>query len=418
MNAEEEALRKAGKAKEASKALTTLPTEVKNLALRAMAESLEKNAERIIAENSMDVDAATKSGLTRAFIDRLTLNRHRIVGMASELREIVALPDPVGEVIDGWTTRHGLEIRRVRVPLGVVALIYESRPNVTSDAAGICLKSGNAVLLRGGSEAIRSNIAIARLLSKTAMSQGVPEGAIQIIETTDRKAVTQMLRLREFIDVVIPRGGADLIRTVVENSTVPVIETGTGICHTYVDDEADLEAAERIVFNAKTQRPSTCNSLNTLLVHRSVANRFLPSAVSRLEEARVEIRGCKETRKIAPTVKPATDDDWKTEYLDLILAVRVVSGVREAIDHINTYGTHHSDAIITQNYDRAHQFTREVDSATVYVNASTRFTDGNQFGMGSEIGISTQKLHARGPMSVRELTSSKFVVLGSGQVRE
>jgi len=418
VSAEEEVLRKARKAKKASKVLATLPTELKNRTLRAMAESLEKNANEILTENSVDVDSATKSGLSQAFIDRLTLNRNRIGSMANELREVAALPDPVGEVIDGWTTRHGLEIRRVRVPLGVIGLIYESRPNVTSDAAGICLKSGNAVLLRGGSEAIRSNIAIAGLLSQAAMSQGVPEGAIQIIETTDRKAVTQMLRLRKFIDAVIPRGGADLIRTVVENSTVPVIETGTGICHTYVDDEADLEAAERIVFNAKTQRPSTCNSLNTLLVHRSVASRFLPSTVSRLEGARVEIRGCQETRKIVPTVKPATDNDWKTEYLDLILAVKVVSGVREAIDHINTYGTHHSDAIITQNYDRAHQFTREVDSATVYVNASTRFTDGNQFGMGSEIGISTQKLHARGPMSVRELTSSKFVVLGSGQVRE
>jgi len=418
MSAEELVLTKARKAKEASKRLATLSTELKNRALVAMAQSLEKSTAKILAENSVDVEAASRSGLSRAFIDRLTLNPIRVGGMANELREIAALPDPVGEIIDGWTTRHGLEIRRVRVPLGVVAVIYESRPNVTSDAAGLCLKSGNAVILRGGSEAIKTNILIANLLSEAAQSQGVPEGAIQIIETTNRKAVMSMLKLREFIDAVIPRGGGDLIRTVVENATVPVIETGTGICHTYVDEDADHEMAERIVFNAKTQRPSTCNSLNTLLIHHSVAARLLPTLSSRLIKAGVEIRGCAETRKIVPTAKQATDNDWRTEYLDLIIAVKVVSDLREAIDHINTYGTHHSDAIVTRNYERAQQFTREVDSATVYVNASTRFTDGNQFGMGSEIGISTQKLHARGPMSVRELTSSKFVVMGNGQIRE
>jgi glutamate-5-semialdehyde dehydrogenase len=408
---------KGARAKNAARRLATLPTTVKNAALMAMADALEANCGPILAANAADLDAGRDKGLSRALLDRLMLNEARVGAMAEALRQIAALPDPIGEVISGGLRPSGLEITKIRVPLGVIAIIYEARPNVTADASGLCLKAGNAVILRGGSEAIGSNVAVARVLSAAAVGAGVPEGAIQLVETTDRKAVDAMLKLNEYLDVIIPRGGAGLIRTVVEKSTVPVIETGIGVCHTFVDASADLAMAQAIAFNAKVSRPGVCNSMETLLVHRAVADRFLPAMLAAYHEAGVEIRGCAETRRYHPAVKPATDEDWATEYLDLILAVRVVDDITAALDHIAAYSTRHSEAIVTQDYDNARRFLGEVDAAAVYVNASTRYTDGMEFGFGAEIGISTQKLHARGPMGLVELTSSKFIVNGSGQIR-
>jgi glutamate-5-semialdehyde dehydrogenase len=389
----------------------------KDAILLAMAEALEAASARILAANARDVEEAQKRGVSSAPIDRLMLNEKRVAEMAEGLRVIARLTDPVGEVIGGWRLPNGLEITKVRVPLGVVGFIYESRPNVTVDAAGLCLKAGNALILRGGSDAINSNIELAHILTEAGAKAGMPDGAIEIIETTDREAAAQLMRLTEYVDVLIPRGGGGLIRRVKEESTVPVIETGEGNCHVFVDASGDLDWAESITVNAKCQRPGVCNAAETLLVHREVAAAFLPRVGAKLIALGVELRGCDETRRYIPAAKPATEDDWATEYLALILAIKVVGSVEEAIAHINRYGTMHSEAIITRDLENARRFTHEVDAAVVYVNASTRFTDGGQFGMGAEIGISNQKLHARGPMGLAELTSHKYVVAGEGHVR-
>ncbi|HIE25919.1 TPA: glutamate-5-semialdehyde dehydrogenase [Candidatus Poribacteria bacterium] len=409
---------KAKAAKTAARKLANVSSDVKSSALLTMADNILKSNDKLKEENQKDIKAAQEKGLASALIDRLTLTDKRVDEMADGLRQISALPDPVGEVTRMWRRPNGLLIGKVRVPLGVVGIIYESRPNVTADAAGLCLKSGNAVVLRGGSEAIHSNIAIADILLKSAANAGLPDGCIQYIDVTDRQAVTELLKLDEYIDVIVPRGGKELIRFVMENSTIPVVKHEDGICHTYVDSDANLEMAESVCFNAKVQRPGTCNAMETLLVHESVAAKFLPSMCRKFAEAGVELRGCEKTQKIYPDVKPATEEDWRTEYLELILSIRVVGSLGEAIDHIMNYGSHHSDAIITDNYQKSQRFLQEVDSAAVYVNTSTRFTDGYQFGLGAEIGISTQKLHARGPMALEELTSYKFIVYGNGQLRE
>ncbi len=407
----------ARKAKEAARSMAYLSTGVKDGALLAMAEMLEKRADEILAANELDVRAGKEKGLSSALIDRLMLNHQRVKDMAEGLRVVASLPDPVGEVESMWTRPNGLQVGRTRVPLGVVGIIYEARPNVTVDAAGLCLKAGNAVVLRGGSEAINSNRAITKVISEAATGAGVPDGAINLVEITDRAAVNAMLRMNEYIDVIIPRGGAGLIQTVVQNATIPVIETGVGNCHVYVDKYADLEKAKNIVINAKCQRPGVCNAIESLLVHKDVAAEFLPGVLQALKEAGVEVRGCPRTREVAGWVKPATEEDYATEFLDLIVAVKVVESMDEALDHIYRYGTLHSEAIVTENYTRGLRFLREVDAAAVYINASTRFTDGFQYGFGAEIGISTQKLHARGPMGLKELTTVKYIVFGNGQVR-
>lgn len=408
---------KGERAKAAARLLAITPTGIKNNALLAMAEALEQEQAAIITANTLDVENGRAKGLSAALLDRLTLNAKRIKDMADGLRQIASLPDPIGEGLGSMLRPNGLEINKIRVPLGVAGIIYEARPNVTVDAAGLCLKSGNAVILRGGSEAIQSNAAITKVITSAAVSAGIPEGAIQLVETTDRQAVNAMLKLNKYLDVIIPRGGAGLIQTVVENSTVPVIETGTGVCHTFVDASADLKMAEEIAFNAKVSRPGVCNSMETLLVHQEVAKTFLPAMIDRYLAAGVEIRGCAQVQAINPAVKPASEEDWAAEYLDLILAVRVVSGIDQALEHIAAYSTRHSEAIVTTDYNNARRFHAEVDAAAVYVNASTRFTDGFEFGYGAEIGISTQKLHARGPMGLTELTTIKYVIYGNGQVR-
>lgn len=404
-------------AKRASYRLAGISTDVKNKALQAMAKALEEREEMILAANQVDMDEGRAKGLNNALLDRLLLTPERIKEMADGLRELVGLPDPVGEVTGMWTRPNGLRIGRMRVPLGVVGMIYEARPNVTVDAAGLCLKSGNAVILRGGSEALNSNIALANVISTAAVGAGIPEGAIQLVQRTDREAVNIMMRMNDYIDVLIPRGGAGLIRAVIDNATVPVLQTGVGNCHVYVEEDADLEMAVRIVVNAKTQRPGVCNAMETLLVHEKVAPQFLPVVSAALREKGVELRGCERTREILPDCLPATEEDWKTEYLALILAVKVVKDIEDAIEHIHTYGTGHSEAIVTGSYEKACRFVQGVDAAAVFVNASTRFTDGYQFGFGAEIGISTQKLHARGPMGLKELTTTKFIIFGNGQVR-
>jgi len=418
MDVRQYVVEKARLAQKAARQLAAASTDVKNAALLAMAEALQQRSDEILRANAQDMEAGRQKGLSQALLDRLLLTEKRIADMAEGLRQVAALPDPVGEVVKMWTRPNGLQIGQMRVPLGVVGIIYEARPNVTVDAAALCLKTGNAVLLRGGSEAINSNTAIARIISRAAREVGLPEAAIQLIEITDREAVNVMLRLNGYLDVLIPRGGAGLIRTVVENASVPVIETGVGNCHVYVDVEADLAMAEEIVINAKTQRPAVCNAMETLLVHREVAADFLPGLAERLTELGVELRGCPETQKLVPGAQAASEEDWETEYLDLILAIRVVDSLDEALDHIYRYGTKHSEAIVTSNYFTARRFLQEVDAAAVYVNASTRFTDGFQFGFGAEIGISTQKLHARGPMGLTELTTIKYIIYGEGQIRE
>ncbi|CEP67034.1 Glutamate-5-semialdehyde dehydrogenase [Moorella glycerini] len=418
MNVAAEVQAKGKLAREAARTLANLNTARKNEALLAMARALEEEKDFILEANARDMAAGKEKGLSRALLDRLLLNEKRIQDMAVSLRELVALPDPVGEVTSMWTRPNGLQIGRVRVPLGVIGIIYEARPNVTVDAAGLCLKTGNAVILRGGSEAFNSNRALTRVISRAATAAGIPEGAIQLIETTDREAVNLLLRANEYLDVLIPRGGAGLIRTVVENATVPVIETGVGNCHVYVDAAADLEMARNIVINAKTQRPGVCNAMETLLVHEKVAAEFLPSLAEALKEKGVVLRGCERTRELVPWAEAATEEDWATEYLDLILAIRVVDSFEAALEHIHTYGTKHSEAIVTSNYQTAREFLARVDAAAVYVNASTRFTDGYEFGFGAEIGISTQKLHARGPMGPEQLTTFKYIIFGSGQIRQ
>jgi len=406
------------KAKSASVQLAKLSTETKNRALDEMAHRLEKDSDKILEANRKDVESARARGIKESLVDRLILNKSRIAKMAQCLREVAGLPDPVGEIISTWTRPNGLIIGQLRVPLGVVAVIYESRPDVTSDASAICLKSGNAVILRGGSDAINSNIAVGDVLSEAATEAGIPDGAIQVVKTTERSAATELMGMRGYVDVLIPRGGADLIKAVVENAKVPVIETGVGNCHIYVEEDADLDRAIDIVLNAKCQRPGTCNAAEKLLVHRSIAEKLLPTVISSLRKAGVEVRGCEETKKIVSDVKMATEEDWYTEYLDLIIGVKVVDGLDGAIDHINRYGTMHSESILTSDFNKALQFIRDVDAAAVYWNASTRFTDGNQYGLGAEIGISTQKIHARGPMSVQHLTTIKYFVLGRGHIRE
>ena len=406
------------KARAASLELAKLSTETKNNALCRMANALETNADRILSANREDAEAARAKGMKLALLDRLTLDKRKIETMARGLREVAALPDPVGAILNSWTRPNGLIISQIRVPLGVVGVIYESRPDVTSDASGICIKSGNAVILRGGSEAINTNVAIGEVLRDALANTNVPVDALQVVSSTERSVAEEFMQMREYVDVLIPRGGADLIKTVLAKARVPVIETGTGNCHVYVEEDADLERAILIVINAKCQRPGTCNAAEKLLVHSSIAEGFLPKVITALRAKGVEVRGCEKTAKIVPDVKPATEEDWYTEYSDLIIGVKVVNDLDEAIAHINKYGTKHSDSILTASFEKAKRFLSEVDSAAVYWNASTRFTDGNQFGLGAEIGISTQKLHARGPMSVQHLTTTKYCIVGSGQIRE
>lgn len=408
---------KAKKAKAASRELANLSTEIKNNALFKMAAGLEKEAARLMAENKKDLLAAEQKGLSKAMIDRLTLNSDRIRAMADGLREVAALPDPVGEVLRMWRRPNGMEVGRMRVPIGLIGIIYESRPNVTADSAALCLKSGNAVLLRGGSEAVNSNSAIADVLSRAGAEAGVLEGAVSFIDNPDRACVMEMLKLSQYIDLIIPRGGEGLIRMVSENSTIPVIKHDKGICHVYVDSAADLAMAGDICFNAKVQRPGTCNAMETMLVHQDVAKAFLPAIIGRMKKSGVEVRGCAKTKALVPDIEAASDKDWDTEYNDLILNVRTVASMEEAMEHIAAHGSQHSEAIVTTDYGRARRFLREVDASAVFVNASTRLNDGFEFGLGAEIGISTTRIHARGPMGLEELTSTKFIVLGNGQVR-
>jgi glutamate-5-semialdehyde dehydrogenase len=414
----EELLAKGELAKKAAVRLGTVSTAQKDQALLAMAMALEDQKESILQANEQDVSMAKKQGMSTALLDRLTLTSDRIKDMAEGLRAIVALEDPVGQVEGMWKGAQDIEIGRMRVPLGVIGIIYEARPNVTADAAGLCLKSGNAVILKGGSDALHSNKAITAVIARAVETVGLPEGSIQLIENTSREVTTQLMKMNQYLDVLIPRGGAGLIRSVVENATVPVIQTGTGNCHIYVDDEADLQMAEEIVLNAKTQRPGVCNALETVLVHEKIARKFLPQVAAKLLELGVELRGDFLTQALVPQAKAASEEDYQVEFLDLILAIKVVNNLEEAIEHIRRYGTKHSEAIITESYRKARMFLQSVDAAAVYVNASTRFTDGFQFGYGAEIGISTQKLHARGPMGLKELTTIKHIIFGEGQVRK
>ncbi len=410
-------LEQAQRAKASSYELLTTDTKARDGALLAMADALEANADAILAANERDLAAARAAGRREALLDRLALSPARIAGMAGGLRKVAALPDPVGGADYAVRRPNGLSIEKRRVPIGVVGIIYEARPNVTADAAGLCLKSANACLLRGGSEAIHTNSAVVDCLSAAAAAF-VPADAVQLVRDTSRETAAEMMRLNGYLDVLIPRGGAGLIRSVVQTATVPVIETGAGVCHTYVDAAADIPMAAAIVANAKCSRPSVCNACETLLVHRDIAARALPAIAAALEAAHAtELRGCPQTCAILPRALPATEEDWSAEYGDYILSVRVVDGVEEAIRHINRYGTHHSECIVTEHLPTAERFLNAVDAAAVYVNASTRFTDGEEFGFGAEIGISTQKLHARGPMGLHELTSVKYVVRGAGQVR-
>ena len=404
-------------AKEVSYDLAIASTTEKNNALENMANKLIELKDEIINENKKDLDVAIEKGISKAMLDRLTLNDNRIEDMAKGLKELIALEDPIGEVIEMWKRPNGLQIGKQRVPMGVIGIIYEARPNVTCDAAGLCLKTGNAVILRGGSEAINSNKAIVKVLREAIKEVGLPENSIQLVEDTSRETATNMMRLNEYIDVLIPRGGAGLIQAVVKNATVPVIETGIGNCHIYVDESADFEMAKNIIINAKTSRPAVCNAAEKMLINDKIADKFIPIIVEALKEKDVEIRGDEKFKKIAPSVEEAKELDWETEYLDYIIGAKVVSSVDEAIDHINKYGSGHSEAIITESYKNSQKFLNKVNAAAVYVNASTRFTDGSEFGFGAEIGISTQKLHARGPMGLKELTTIKYIIYGNGQIR-
>ena len=405
-------------AKQASQAASLLSTKEKNQALTAISRILTEQADSVLEANALDLAQAKENGIPTVMQDRLLLTKERIEGIAASVLDVVKLEDPVGEVVEGYRTVSGLNIQRIRVPMGVIGIIFESRPNVTVDAAVLCLKAGSAALLRGGKEAYHSNLAFVRLMQQALEECGLPKELIQLVEDTSRETATKMMKLNGLLDVLIPRGGAGLIRSCVENATVPVIETGTGNCHIYVDATADLEMAVNIVFNAKTSRPSVCNAAESLLVHRDVADTFLPMCQKKLAEKNVEIRGCEETCKILGDLAvPATEEDYGKEFLDYIISCKVVGSVEEAIWHINRYSTGHSECIVTKDLDSADQFTAAVDSAAVYVNASTRFTDGGEFGLGAEIGISTQKLHARGPMGLKELTTVKYVIRGNGQIR-
>jgi glutamate-5-semialdehyde dehydrogenase len=407
----------AQEAQQATRIMANLSTTAKNDMLRRMADALEAATPDLVEANEKDLARARDKGLSAAMIDRLVLNEERITGMADGLREVADLPDPVGEITGMRRRPNGIQVGRMRIPLGVIGIIYESRPNVTADAAGLCLKSGNVVVLRGGSEAINSNVAIGEVLKKELLAMGLPAGALQVVTTTDRSAVTELLKLEEYIDLIIPRGGESLIRFVSENSRIPVIKHYKGVCHTFVDASADYDMAERICVNAKVQRPGVCNAMETLLIHKDIAETFVPRIVATLKGKGVELRGCSVTREFAPEVIPATEEDWGAEYLDLILAVKVVEDLDEAIDHIRRYCSLHTEVIVTNDYHNSQRFVREVNSSVVMVNASSRFSDGNQFGLGAEIGISTTKLHSFGPMGLEDLTTRKFVVLGEGQIR-
>lgn len=412
-----EMLKIAQDAKAASQVLASLSSAVKNELLLNMAQSLIDHTEELIETNEKDLIAAREEGLAPAMVDRLALDSQRIRGMADGLREVAELPDPVGEVTGMWRRPNDLQIGRMRVPLGVIGIVYESRPNVTADAAGLCLKSGNAVILRGGKEAIHSNLAIGKILKNELERMRLPAAAVQVIETTDRTAVLELLKLEEEIDLIIPRGGEGLIRFVSENSRIPVIKHYKGVCHTFVDASADYDQAEKICINAKVQRPGVCNSMETLLIHQDIAETFVPRIAAAMRAEGVELRGCEATCEFTDYAKPATEEDWHAEYLDLTLAVRVVENLDEAIRHIRQYGSLHTEVIVTRDYENSQRFLREVNSSVVMVNASSRFSDGNQFGLGAEIGISTTKLHSFGPMGLEDLTTRKFIVLGEGQIR-
>ncbi len=418
MNIEDTIKDMARAGREAAGQMVRLSTGQKNAALRSIAAGLERDAAFIRQENRRDLAAAEQAGLSAAMIDRLTIADATISAMAAGLNEVARLADPVGTMGPTWIRPNGLQVARMRIPLGVVGIIYESRPNVTVDAAGLCLKAGNAVILRGGSEAIHSNRALASVIARALKDCGLPQKAVQVVPVTDREAVAVLLAQEEFIDLIIPRGGEGLIRFVVQNSTIPVLKHYKGVCHVYVDADADLKMAQDLCFNAKVQRPGVCNAMETLLVHQAVAQAFLPDMARRFEAAGVTLRGCEVTCRLLPRAERAGQDDWPAEYLDLILAVRVVDDMDAALDHIARYSSNHTEAIVTRDYDRARRFVREVDSSVVLVNASTRFNDGGQLGLGAEIGISTSKLHAFGPMGVEDLTTQKFVVLGNGQIRE
>jgi len=413
-----EVRRMARKALEASRLLGRLSTAEKNKALLTMADHLERDQEWLMKENRKDLAAAKRAHLSGALIDRLRLTPSVIRGTAEGLREVARLPDPVGEVIRMWKRPNGLMVGRMRIPLGVIGIIYESRPNVTADASGLCLKSGNSVILRGGSEAFHSNQAMGQVLRKVLVEMGLPQEAIQIFPHTEREAIREMLQLEGEIDLIIPRGGEELIRFVTRHSKIPVIKHYKGVCHVFVDETADLEMANRVCLNAKVQKPGVCNAMETLLVHQKVANRFLPKVASALQREGVELKGCSQTRKILSHIKEAREEDWTQEYLDLILSIKVVKGIEEAVEHIARYGSSHTEAIVTSDYENAQRFLKEVNSSCVLVNASTRFNDGFELGLGAEIGISTSKLHAFGPMGLEELTTTKFIVYGEGQVRK
>jgi len=405
-------------ARQAARTIGCCSASQKNAALERMADGILQGADVIREANRTDLEAARAAGLSAAMIDRLTIKDATLAAMAQGLREVAQLPDPVGSLGPASIRPNGLQVARMRIPLGVIGIIYESRPNVTVDAAGLCLKAGNAAILRGGSEAFHSNCALAAVIARSLAGSGLPEAAVQVIPVTDRKAVTALLQQEEFIDLIIPRGGEELIRFVVAHSRIPVLKHYKGVCHVYVDEGADLAMAEEVCFNAKVQRPGVCNAMETLLVHQSAAERFLPAMARRFRVGGVQLRGCEQTQRLVPDAVPASEADWPAEYLDLILAVRVVGNLDEALAHIGAYGSNHTEAIVTRDYERARRFVREVDASVVLVNASTRFNDGGQLGLGAEIGISTSKLHAFGPMGLEELTTSKFVVYGSGQVRE
>ena len=418
MSLRDEAVRLGQNAKKAASRLAEVSSEVKNRALFLMSEGLEKKKDLVLSENAKDLKSARKAGVSEALLDRLALNAGRVKAMANGLREVAALTDPVGEVIKMWRRPNGLQVGRMRIPLGVIAMIYEARPNVTADAAALCLKSGNAVILRGGSDAYYSNQAIGAVLEEACVEAQIARGTVQVVKSKNREMVDELLQLEEYIDLIIPRGGEELIRRVAGNSRVPVVKHYKGVCHVYVECDASLEMAERVCMNAKVQRPSVCNAMETLLVHESIAPKFLPTMIAKFQQAGVEIRGCKETRALVPSIKAASDEDWTTEYLDLVLSVRVVKDMNGAIEHIEQYGSQHTETILTSDYAKARQFVNRVNSSAVLVNASTRFNDGGELGLGAEIGISTSKVHAFGPMGLEELTTTKFVVFGDGQIRE
>ncbi|MFK5925431.1 MAG: glutamate-5-semialdehyde dehydrogenase [Desulfuromusa sp.] len=418
MSIGEEMLELAIAAKQASRQIADLSSAIKNELLLNMAVALEEGSEHLQTENEKDLSLARKNEMAAAMVDRLTLTSERIKGMADGLREVAALSDPVGEITGMWLRPNGLQVGRQRIPLGVIGIIYESRPNVTADAAALCLKSGNAVILRGGSEAIHSNCAIGAILQQVLEDMELPAAALQVVTTNDRNAVTELLQLDEQIDLIIPRGGEGLIRFVVQNSRIPVIKHYKGVCHTYIDAAADLQMAENICLNAKVQRPGVCNAMETLLIHQAVAADFLPQITAAMRKYGVELRGCKEAQKIVTDLAPATEADWQAEYLELILAVRIVANFEQAREHIETYSSLHTEVIVTNDYRLSQRFLREINSSVVMVNASSRFSDGNQLGLGAEIGISTSKLHSFGPMGLEDLTTRKFIVLGNGQIRE